>query len=227
MLVRNWMSTPAVTIDVNASMQEAVGLLKQRGIRMLPVMEHNLLVGVVTDGDLKKASASEVVSFEVHELLELIARIKVKTVMTPDPVTVAPDSTIEETAALMFVHNISGVPVVDHAENLVGVITKTDLFKVIFSLAGFSKKGVQFAFKVIDRPGAIKDITDILRDNGGRIASVLSMPSKTEKGFLYVYVRAYGFDAASRQRVKKVIIDKTPPLYIVDHEENTRTIYES
>ena len=78
---------------------------------------------------------------------------------------------------------------------------------------------------MIDRPGAIRDIADILRDHGGRIASVLSTRGKAEKGFLKVYIHAYGFDALGRQRIKEVIQEKAPPLYIIDHESNTRTDY--
>jgi acetoin utilization protein AcuB len=58
MLVKNWMSKPVITADKNASMQDAAGLLKEHGIKMLPVMDNDKLVGVVTDRDLKRASAT-------------------------------------------------------------------------------------------------------------------------------------------------------------------------
>lgn len=225
MLVKNWMSKPAITINADAAIQDAIGLLKQHEIRMLPVMEYDQLVGVITDRDLKRASASEVVSLDIYELADLISRIKVKTIMTKDPVTVPYDYTVEETAALLFVHNISGVPVVDQTGKLLGVITKTDIFQVLISLTGISKKGIQFAFKLMDRPGAIKDVTDFLRDYGGRIASILSTRERADKGYLNVYIRVYGFDPVSRQRIKEVIKNKVPPLYVIDHEEKIREIF--
>lgn len=193
---------------------------------MCPVMKFGLLVGIVTDRDLKRMSPSDVPSFEMHELIELISRVKVKTVMTQNPVTIPYDYTVEEAAELLLVHKISGVPVVDQAKKPVGVITKTDLFRALFALTGIHQKGIQFAFQLIDRPGAIRDITDILRDYGGRIASVLSTRGKAKKGFIKLYIHAYGFDPVGRQRIKEVIQTKAPPLYIVDHEANTRTIHQ-
>ena len=60
MLVKNWMSKDVITVDVNDSMQDAVRRIKAHNIRGLPVMENGKLVGIVTDRDLKRASASDV-----------------------------------------------------------------------------------------------------------------------------------------------------------------------
>src|SRR5512137_1798090 len=98
MLVRNWMSQNVVTVEEDTSMQEATKLLKQHGIRMLPVVREGQLVGVVTDRDLKRASPSDATTLDVHELNYLISKIKVKSIMTKAPVSVPPDLTVEETA---------------------------------------------------------------------------------------------------------------------------------
>src|SRR5210317_676862 len=107
MLVKNWMSKNVITIDANDSMQNATKLLKEHGIRMLPVMKKNRLVGIVTDRDLKKASASDATTLEIHELLYLLSEIKVKEIMTKDPITVPPDYTAEETAQVLMDSKIS------------------------------------------------------------------------------------------------------------------------
>jgi len=117
MLVKNWMSKNVVTIDANDSMQDATRLLKEHDIRMLPVMKKNKLVGIVTDRDLKKASASDATSLEIDELLYPLSTIKIKEIMTKDPITVPPDYTAEETARVLLDAKISGAPVVDHQEN--------------------------------------------------------------------------------------------------------------
>ena len=70
MLVKNWMSEPVITVDVNDSMQHSMSLLKQHKIRILPVMKKGKLVGIVTDRDLKKASASEATTLDVKEELK-------------------------------------------------------------------------------------------------------------------------------------------------------------
>jgi acetoin utilization protein AcuB len=113
MLVKNWMSPNPVTIDEEDSMQEAIKLMKQHGIRMLPVLRGGQLVGVVTDRDLKRASASDATTLDVHEMLYLIAKIKVKSIMSKNPISVPPDLTVEETAEILLANRISGTPVVD------------------------------------------------------------------------------------------------------------------
>jgi len=101
MLVKEWMSHPVITVDENNSMQTATALLKQHKIRMLPVMKNNKLTGIITDRDLKKASASDATTLEIHELLYILTKIKVADIMTKDPITVPDDYTIEELITLL------------------------------------------------------------------------------------------------------------------------------
>ena len=225
MLVKNWMSHPPITVNADAALQDAVELLTKHGIHMLPVVDNDYLGGVITNLDIKRASTSEVLSLEDPNLANSIARIKVKAIMHKKPVTIADDRTIEETAVLLFAHNISGVPVVNSARKLVGVITKNDIFRALISLTGINKKGIQFAVRLKDRPGAIKEITDIIREHGGRIASILSTSRSSEEDFLEVYIRSYGLDFSSRDRLTKVIGEHCTLLYVVDHDENLRKIY--
>src|SRR6056300_927104 len=98
MLVANWMSKNIIIVDENDSMHDAIKLLKEHDIRMLPVIKKGKLVGIITDRDLKKASASDATTLEVHELLYLLTKIKVKDIMTKDVITVPPEFTAEETA---------------------------------------------------------------------------------------------------------------------------------
>ena len=169
MLVKNWMSKNVITIDVNDSMQDAMRILKKNGIRMLPVMRKGKLVGIVTDRDLKKASASDATTLDVHELLYLLTKIKVKDIMTRDPITVPPDYTVEETARVLLDNKISGAPVVDQKGKVIGTITQTDIFKVLIALTGIGQGGIQFGFQVEDRPGSIKEVADVIREFGGRM----------------------------------------------------------
>ena len=94
--------------------------------------------------------------------------------MTRQPVTVPWDYTVGEAAEVLLKHDISGLPVVDHRGGVKGIITKGDLFKVLVPLTGVEKKGIQLALKLVNRRGAIKEMTDIIRANGGRIISVLT-----------------------------------------------------
>lgn len=174
MLVKNWMSKPVITVDLNDSMHDAVNLIKKYSIRMLPVTEKGELVGVISDRDLKKASASDATLLKEYDIQYLIARIKIKEIMTRDTISVPFDYTIEETAEVLLSNKISGVPVTNDKGELVGIVTQTDLFNVIFSLTGVAKKGIQFALKLIDTPKCIQQITDIIRNYGRRVSSILT-----------------------------------------------------
>lgn len=225
MLVRNWMSKGVITIDVNNSMVDATRKLKEHHISMLPVMKKDKLVGIVTDRDLKKASASNATTLEVHELLYLISNIKVKDLMTKDPITVPPDYTIGETAELLLEKKISGVPVVGRNGEVVGVITKADIFRALVSLTGLKRKGTQFAFELEDRPGSIKEVSDIIRGYGGRMVSILTSYDRAREGHRKVYIRMYGVDRPQFQQLKEELKQKTDLLYMVDLRENKREIY--
>jgi acetoin utilization protein AcuB len=225
MLVKNWMSKGVVTVDADNSMQDAINAMKEHSLRLLPVLKKGKLVGVVTDRDLKRASPSDATTLDVHELLYLIAKIKIKDIMSKKPITVPEDYTVEEAAAVLLKNRISGMPVLDAKEQVVGVITQQDLFKVLMALTGFGQRGIQFAFQLEDRPGSIKEVTDIIRSYEGRIVSIMSSQDRAPDGYRYVYVRTYGIDRAKMEELKKDLRAKAIVLYFVDHRDNKREIY--
>ena len=225
MLVKNWMSKEVITIDVDASMQTATKLMKMHEIRMLPVVDHGDLVGVITDRDLKKASASDATSLEIHELLFLLTQIKVKEIMTKSPITVTPDWTIEETAELLLKHKISGVPVIGGKKAIAGVITQTDVFRVLISLTGIERGGIQFSFKVADRPGSIKELADVIRNFGGQIVSILSSYDKMPEGFRMVYMRMRNIDRSRLEDLLNDLKGVAELEYLIDHREDRREYF--
>jgi len=225
MLVTNWMSKNIITVDENDSMQDAMKLLKEHDIRMLPVTKKGKLVGIVTDRDLKRASASDATTLEIHELLYLLTRIKVKNLMTKEVITVPPDFTVEETALVLQKNKISGAPVVDSKGELVGTITQTDLFRVLISLTGVAKGGIQFGLQVEDRPGSIKEVADIIRMYGGRMVSILSSYDAVPQYYRKVYIRMRGIERSELQKLIQELESTAGLLYMVDHTENNRKIF--
>lgn len=226
MLVKDWMTKTVVTVDMEDSMQEAIRLMKDHDIHMLPVMKRGQLVGIVTDRDIKRSSASDATTLEIHELLFLISKIKVKDIMTKDPITVAYDYTIEETAEVLLKNKISGAPVMNGAGELAGTITKADIFRALISLTGVGSRGIQFAFQIEDRPGSIREVADIIRSYGGRMVSILTSYERVPKGYRNAYIRMYGIDRMKLSRLKDDLREKATILYMVDHRENRREIYE-
>jgi len=225
MLVKKWMSKDVITVDENEAISNATKLMKENSIRMLPVLKKNKLTGVITDRDLKRASASDATTLEIHELLYLLTNIKVKSIMTKNPITVSPDVTVEETAEILLENKISGAPVVDDKGQVLGVITQTDIFKVLISLTGLGKRGMQFAFQVEDRPGSIREVSDVIRIHGGRLASILSSYDDVSGGYRKVYIRTYDIDRHKLQKLVDALGKTAELLYFVDHRENLLKTY--
>jgi acetoin utilization protein AcuB len=225
MLVKNWMSQPAITIDIEDSVENAMRLIKKHEIHMLPVMQNGQLVGIVTDRDIKTASASDIPQKKFKVERHPLSGLEVKKIMTPDPVTVPYDYTLEETVEKFLVNDISGLPVVNQKRKVVGVITKSDLFQLILILTGYGKKGLQMGIELKDQPGCLKEITDIIRDYGGRISSILTTDERASKGNRRLYVRVFDIDPPSLQHLKGVIRKKASLLYIIDHNGKTRETF--
>ena len=227
MLVKNWMSKAVTTVDADDSMQNAIYILQEQNIKILPVMENESVVGIITDRDLKKASPSDATTLDMHELLFLISKIKVRDLMKTPVYTAKPDDTVEEAAAILLEKKISGLPVVDENNRLVGIITRSDIFRVLLSLSGLGKKGVQFALRIKDMPGIIKEVRELIHAYGARTASILSSSDNVPEGYLNFYFRIYQIDRQQLTALMDKIQEKGTVLYVVDHRDNTRSIYEA
>ncbi|MFZ0451700.1 MAG: CBS and ACT domain-containing protein [Desulfatiglandaceae bacterium] len=225
MLVKNWMNKAVFTATVEDSMADATRLMKENHVEMLPVMKGKELVGIITDRDLKRASASDATTLEVHELLYLLSELKIKNIMSKNPITIPFDFTVEEAAEVLLHNKVSGAPVIDHEGRIVGTIDKEALFKVLISLTGVEKRGIEFAFQLEDRPGSIKEVADVIRKYGGRMASILTTYEGVPKGYRKVYIRMYNVDRPRLPELKQELTQAAAMLYMVDHRTNQREIY--
>jgi acetoin utilization protein AcuB len=227
MLVKDWMSKNVITLNVNDTMQDAINLSMEHHISLMPVMEEGKLVGIVTDRDLKRASPSDATLLDIQQIMYHLSRLEVGAIMSRYPITVPLDYTVEETAEVLLTNGISGAPVVNQEGEIRGVITKNDLFKAMISLSGLAKRGLQFGFLLEDSPGSIKEITDIIRKYNGRLVSILSSYEKAPEGLRNVYIRSFDIDRDALPRLKEELKAAARMLYMVDHRENKREIYES
>ncbi len=189
MLVKGWMTSDVMTIDEDTSMMKASEIMRENNIRRLPVMHKGKLVGIVTDRDIKEASPSKATTLDVHELYYLLSELKIKDIMSTHVFTISPEETVEKAAVKMLEHHISGLPVVNDKGKVVGLITQWDIFKVLVSLTGVYRGGIQFAFNLEDRPGSIKEVGDLIRKHGGRMVSILTSYDMCDEGCRHVYIR--------------------------------------
>jgi acetoin utilization protein AcuB len=153
-------------------MNDAVALMRREHIRRLPVVDkRGKLIGIITEANLDKASPSEATSLSVWEMRDLISRVKVEKIMTREVITIEEDTPIEEAARIMADNNVSGLPVM-HGDQLVGMITETDLFKVFLDMFGARYPGVRISVEVSREPGQIAKIARAIYELGGDIVSL-------------------------------------------------------
>jgi acetoin utilization protein AcuB len=133
-MVKEWMSSPAQVVDPDTSVADAYNLMMKSGIRRLPVVDvvdSGRLLGIVTLGDLREARPSPATSLSIFELNYLLAKLTVGQVMTHNPYTVTFTTPIQQAARIMLDRKVSGLPVVDERDIPVGIITETDLFRML------------------------------------------------------------------------------------------------
>jgi acetoin utilization protein AcuB len=152
--------------------------------------------------------------------------MKIRDIMTRNLVFVRPDETVEFAALLMLENKISSLPVINDKDNLVGIITQTDIFKVLINITGVYTGGIQFAFSLEDQPGSIKEPADLIRSFGGRIVSILSTRETAEEGRRNVYMRCSALSHEKLRDLVKELEKKFVVLYtskdLVDEVEKRR-----
>lgn len=172
MLVRERMSHPVITIHPDASMQEAITLMRMEHVRRLPVVDkRGGLVGIVTEADLDKASPSDATTLSKWEIREVLGKVKIERIMERDVVCIDVDTPIEEAARIMADGNFSGLPVLQQGK-LVGLITETDLFKIFLEMFGARDPGVRLSIEVNKGPGQLANITRTIYEMGGDILAL-------------------------------------------------------
>ena len=133
MVVEQIMTKSPITVAPEDSLRRAIALMKEGKFRRLPVVENDRLIGIVTDRDIRLAANSPVILRERWQDEFLLDHVKVDACMTPDPITVSPDTSIEEAARLMRGLKVGGLPVLK-GHKLVGIITETDILNHLIKL---------------------------------------------------------------------------------------------
>ena len=228
MLVKGWMHKPVITVDNDDSLIDAMDVLQKHKISRAPVMSEGKLVGMVTMNDLKRAIDCQTASLVDPQTIHFVSKIKIKHILvTKKTITVPFDFTVSEAAEILIQNKISGVPVVDHDGKIIGIITETDIFKLLTSLTCSKDRGIDFSIMVEDKTGAIKGIEETIRKHGGRIISILSSYHKVLKGYRMVYLRMYDLDRNMLDAIKKELNEKTTLFYMIDYNKKIREIYKT
>ncbi len=125
MKVCQYMSRPVRTVTAQLDYRHAFDLLHAHGIHHLPVVEGKRVVGIVAHRDLLLAAAHfGAIDVPVGEIMK-----------TP-PVCISESADIKEAARLLVVNHIGSLPVLDDDGKLIGIITETDIFKIMAGMIG-------------------------------------------------------------------------------------------
>ena len=185
MQVGKRMNKKVITIRPDDPIRLAMELMYKNRIRQLPVVEGRKVVGIITDRDLREASASSATSLSVWELNYLLEQVKVKDVMTHDVITVSPETSVEEAARIINENKIGGLPVVEK-DVLVGIITESDLLDLFIAVMGINGASTRIDVVMGDDPKAFETVSKIVQESGGAIFSVgITEAKEAEKVYFF------------------------------------------
>ena len=197
MLVRDFMTRKVITVNAGTPSHEALSLMKRRHIRRLPVLQGKQLVGIVTWADLMRASSS---SARKSASTEATA-VTVMDLMTPNPLTVAEDTTLEEAAVLMRNHKVGGLPVVEDG-TLSGILTESDLFEALINVLGLRSGGARLTIKQANGTDTLGAIVSTIHDCE---AGILSLSAYEREGVKWIVVRV---DAPFPLHVVQTLVER-------------------
>ncbi|NTW04938.1 MAG: CBS domain-containing protein [Peptococcaceae bacterium] len=171
MFVKDSMTTNPITINSSTPILEAINILKKHKIRQLPVVDNNKLVGLVSRYDLMTVSPSPASTLSVYEINYLLSKMVVKDCMNRKPITVEPGLSVEEAALVMRDNKLDSLLVMENNQ-LIGIITESDIFDQLIQIFGFRRPGCRIVVEADDKVGLLADIVDEVRGLGINLIGV-------------------------------------------------------
>ena len=161
MKIQSLMIPDPISISPDASIREALEVMKNNAIRHLPVVgAGNRLVGFVTLADLKQGL-----------IPSMLAEVSLTDLMVSDPITAHPDDDVELAARLIYTHKIGGIPVVD-SDRLVGILTESDILRTFIDMMGILSSGQRIDITTGTEPGILNRALRIIDKNGADVINV-------------------------------------------------------
>ncbi len=160
MKVKNWMVTDVITIGPGASIRDAVELMHRHSIRHIPVVEGDVMEGLVTESNLRQ-----------YFFPAMVDDLTMADVMIVNPITIDPNASIDSAARLIHQYKIGGLPVMDK-RRLVGIITITDILGAFIGFLGLLEDSSRIDVAIDEKIGNIDDVMRVIRELGGKIVSV-------------------------------------------------------
>jgi acetoin utilization protein AcuB len=138
-MVSNYMTPEPITLSPEDTLLEALETMRLRGVRRLPVTVGGMLVGLVTEGDLKRAEPSTLTDSE-EDFNRVMEGTPVSRIMIQNPITATAQTSLLEAAETVHGTKYGALPVVAEGR-LVGILTDNDLVHALVDVLRGTKPG--------------------------------------------------------------------------------------
>ena len=171
MFVRDYMTKDPLSISPKTTYPDAIRLMREHKIRRLPVVKKGKLIGVVVEKDLLSNQPSPATTLSIHEMYSLLENLKVKQMMSSPVFTATVNCPMEAAAGIMIKNKIGCLPVMD-GNDLVGIITETDISKAFVSVLGGYAEGIRLTVDLPDEVGKLAEVAKLIAEANGNILAV-------------------------------------------------------
>ena len=172
MAVKDFMTSKVVFISPDTTVAHAADLMREQGLRRLPVIENDKLVGLVTEGVMADATPSKATSLSIYEMNYLLNKTKIRDVMIKDVYTISRYASLEDAIYIMMKHRVGVLPVVDN-EQVYGIITDKDVYKAFLEVSGYGEVGTRLSLLAEDHIGTLAKVVTALADDKQNIKRTL------------------------------------------------------
>lgn len=194
MLVQDAMARNPITVTPETTHRRAAELLREHNIHHLPVLDkQGALVGLVSEEDLLAAQPSAATTLSIYEITSLLSKLEIRQIMRHPVFTTTPDCPIEDAAQQMDIQGVGCLPVMQD-DRLVGIITDSDIFRILAALMGCNQSGARFTLNVADTPGMLASVAQVVADAGGNIISVSAWHAGNNQAFLTIKEEGAAFE---------------------------------
>jgi acetoin utilization protein AcuB len=201
MYVSDWMTKKVFSIEFDDYLSDAISLMREKGVKHVPVLKGGKLKGIISDRDIKEYSPSKATSLDIYELHYILATTKIKELAKTKLITTTPDTPVEEAAMIMLDNSIGCLPVLDNG-SLAGIISDKDIYRALVDITGVRHGGNRICVLIEDRPGSIKDVADIIRRHNFRLQGILTSYEGVREGYRRVVIRTKGKGDFSRLKAE-------------------------
>ena len=195
MFVSDYMTPNPVTVTPDHNYPQAISVIRKNKVRHLPVLENGRLVGIVVEKDLLSNQPSPATTLSVYEIYSLLEVLRIRQIMSRPVITVSGDCPIEEAARIMVENQVSCLPVMN-GETLCGIITETDIFKILVEVLGGEEQGCRLTAYLPEKVGELARLAGRIAAQGGNIVAVTNSRILKENK-REVTIKALGIDQAA------------------------------